>query len=78
MVVSRELPRRGGALDPLERLAKQTRRTMKAIANNPKLRELWLRLLAQELDRRKRERLKHCLLMLKGHCVPDGRIGIVG
>jgi hypothetical protein len=44
-------------MDPLERLAKQTRRTVKAIAKNPQLRELWMRLLAQELDRRKRERL---------------------
>ena len=46
-------------MNPLERLAQQTRRTMVSIAKDQKLRELWLRLLAQELERRRREQMKH-------------------
>ena len=46
-------------MDPLERLAQQTRRTMEAIAKDKKLRGLWMRLLAPEMERRKRERAKH-------------------
>jgi hypothetical protein len=46
-------------MDSLERLAKQARQFMKEMTKRLELRDLWMRLLIQELDRQKREKLKH-------------------